>query len=470
MARIVAAMAMTHSPGLTGWFTRAPEAYQQLALGATAEMRRRLEAERPDALVMFTNDHLLNWPINNIPEYAVGIGEEHVGPADWFDEWLGMEKYRVPGHPALARWIVNEGARRRLQFAWLRRMQFDDGISVPTHYLNPDARFRLVPVGMNCTVPPIPTPHTMDCETVHYEWNNALVPRLEIEPGDTVVFDTRDSADGYYRPASSHADVLARGPFRGHPLTGPVRVNGARPGDVLVVEIVEVRPRASFGWTAIRPGRGLLPEAEFAKPFLQIWDLADGTHARMGHGIAVPIEPFPGVMGTALDEPGRHSTMPPRKNGGNMDVKHLVAGTTLYLPVWVDGALFSVGDAHAAQGDGEVCVTAVEMVARVTLRFDLQPRRVLKEPQLRTRGPLAAGTNHGPFFATTAHGPDLFAAAQQAVRYMIDHLVTERGLSREEAYILSSVAVDLKISEIVDTPNWIVSAFLPESVFTQRAR
>ena len=316
----------------------------------------------------------------------------------------------------------------------------------------------------------MPTTHTLDCETVHYEWNNALVPRLEIEPGDTVVFDTRDSADGYYRPASSHADVLARGPFRGHPLTGPVRVNGARPGDVLVVEIVEVRPRASFGWTAIRPGRGLLPEAEFAKPFLQIWDLADGTHAHMGHGIAVPIEPFPGVMGTALDEPGHHNTMPPRKNGGNMDVKHLVAGTTLYLPVWVDGALFSVGDAHAAQGDGEVCVTAVEMVARVTLRFDLQPRRVLKEPQLRTRGPLAAGTNHGPFFATTAHGPDLFAAAQQAVRYMIDHLVTERGLSREEAYILSSVAVDLKISEIVDTPNWIVSAFLPESVFTQRAR
>src|SRR5439155_839527 len=214
---------------------------------------------------------------------------------------------------------------------------------------------------------PMPTTHTLDCERVHYEWNNALVPGLEIEPGDTVVFDTRDSADGYYRPASSHADVLARGPFRGHPLTGPVRVNGARPGDVLVVEIVEVRPRASFGWTAIRPGRGLLPEAEFAKPFLQIWDLADGTHARMGHGIAVPIEPFPGVMGTAP-------------------------------------------------------------------------------------------------------GPDLFAAAQQAVRYMIDHLVTERGLAREEAYILSSVAVDLKISEIVDTPNWIVSAFLPESVFTQRAR
>jgi aromatic ring-opening dioxygenase catalytic subunit (LigB family) len=158
MAEIVAAMAMTHSPGLTGWFDRASPEYQQLALGATAEMRRRLEEARPDTLVMFSNDHLLNWPINNIPEYTVGIADEHVGPADWFDEWLGMEKYRVPGDPGLARFLVNEGARRGLALAYLREMHFDDGISVPTHYLNPDARFRLVPVTMNCNVPPIPTP------------------------------------------------------------------------------------------------------------------------------------------------------------------------------------------------------------------------------------------------------------------------------------------------------------------------
>jgi acetamidase/formamidase len=149
-----------------------------------------------------------------------------------------------------------------------------------------------------------------------------------------------------------------------------------------------------------------------------------------------------------------------------MDVKQLTAGTTLYLPAWVDGVLFSVGDGHGAQGDGEVCVTAVEMMARVTLRFGLARGRRLAEPQLRTRGPLGAATNRGPYFATTAHGPDLFAAAQQAVRYMIEHLTSERGLSREEAYILASVAVDLKISEIVDAPNWIVSAFLPESIFT----
>ncbi|MBI2015428.1 MAG: acetamidase/formamidase family protein [Candidatus Rokubacteria bacterium] len=311
----------------------------------------------------------------------------------------------------------------------------------------------------------MPRIHRLDAGQVHYEWNNALAPRLEIDPGDTVVFDTRDAADGYYSPASTHADVLARGPFRGHPLTGPVRVRGARPGDVLAVEILEVVPAASFGWTQIRPGRGLLPEAEFPKPFLQLWDLSDGTHARMGRDIAVPIAPFPGVMGTALDAPGGHSTMPPRKNGGNMDIKQLTAGTTLYLPVWVDGALFSVGDAHAAQGDGEVCITAVEMMARATLRFGLEPGRRLAEPQLRTRGPIGAATPGGPCYATTAHGPDLFASAQQAVRYMIDHLVAERGLSREEAYVLASVAVDLKISEIVDAPNWIVSAFLPEAIF-----
>jgi aromatic ring-opening dioxygenase catalytic subunit (LigB family) len=158
MARVVSAMAMTHSPGLTGWFDRAPAHFQSQALRAFAEMRERLAASRPDVIVLFTNDHLLNWPINNTPEYTVGIGSEHVGPADWYDEWLALEKYRIPGHPKLARYIVDEGARRRLAFAYLRHMQFDDGVSVPMHYLNPTGAIPLVPVSMNCTVPPIPTP------------------------------------------------------------------------------------------------------------------------------------------------------------------------------------------------------------------------------------------------------------------------------------------------------------------------
>jgi len=309
------------------------------------------------------------------------------------------------------------------------------------------------------------TEHRLDHEQIHQEWNNALPPRLTVDPGDTVVFDTRDAANLFYSKGSTHEDVLRRGPFRGHPLTGPVAVRGARPGDTLVVEILDVQPALDWGWTAIRPGRGLLPEADFAKPFLQIWDLGDKRHARMGSRVAVPIAPFPGVLGVALDEPGGHSTMPPRRAGGNMDIKQLVAGATLWLPVLVEGALFSAGDAHAAQGDGEVCVTAVEMSGRLTLRFGLQQGRRLAEPQLRTPAPPSNATNRGSHYATTAHGPDLFAASQQAIRYMIEHIVEGHGLSREQAYAVCSVAVDLKISEIVDAPNWIVSAFLPESIF-----
>jgi aromatic ring-opening dioxygenase catalytic subunit (LigB family) len=158
MAEIVAAMALTHSPGLTGWFDAAPADQRALALTALGEMRIRLETARPDVLLMFSNDHLLNWPINNTPEYTVGIGDRHVGPADWYDEWLALKKYEVPGHPALARHLVNAGARQRLALAYLRDMQFDDGISVPLHYLSPEMRIPLVPVSMNCTVPPIPTP------------------------------------------------------------------------------------------------------------------------------------------------------------------------------------------------------------------------------------------------------------------------------------------------------------------------
>ncbi len=308
--------------------------------------------------------------------------------------------------------------------------------------------------------------HRLDDDLVHYAWDNSLSPRLTIDPGDTVVFQTRDAADRFYSPDSTHADVERKGPLKGHPLTGPVEVRGAAPGDTLEIEIIEVVPCLGFGWTAIRPGRGLLPD-DFRKTFLQIWDLSDAELAHMSQrdDIAVPIEPFPGIVGTALAEPGRHSTIPPRQNGGNMDIKHLCRGSVLYLPVWVEGALLSVGDAHAAQGDGEVCITAVEMSATITLRIGLKTGRSIPEPQLRAPGPLCAATNRGPFFATTAHGPDLYECAQRAVRYMIEHLVEERGLSREEAYVLCSVAADLKINEIVDAPNWIVSAFLPELVF-----
>ena len=142
------------------------------------------------------------------------------------------------------------------------------------------------------------TTHELKADVVHHEWNNAIPPRLDIDPGDTVVFHTRDAADGFYSPTSTAADVMRR-VFKGHPLTGPVRVRGAQPGDTLVVEILDMRP-APWGWTQIRPGRGLLPPSEFGEPFLQIWDLSDGTHARMDRRVAIPIAPSPGVMGVAL--------------------------------------------------------------------------------------------------------------------------------------------------------------------------
>lgn len=177
MAGVVAAMALTHSPGLTGWFDRAPEDQRREARRALDEMRDRLRAARPDVIVLFSNDHLLNWPINNTPEYTVGIGAEHVGPADWYDEWLALDKYRIPGHPAIARYLVNEGARRRIAFAYLRDMQFDDGVSVPMHYLNPDGAIPLVPVTMNCTVPPIPAPERA------YQVGTTLRDMLRAYPG-----------------------------------------------------------------------------------------------------------------------------------------------------------------------------------------------------------------------------------------------------------------------------------------------
>jgi acetamidase/formamidase len=299
------------------------------------------------------------------------------------------------------------------------------------------------------------THHLLAPDPPHYAWDNNLKPRLTIGSGDTITFETRDAADGHFRPESTSADV-ATYEFRGHPLTGPVYVEGARPGDVLQVEVLEVRP-AAYGWTAILPDFGLLPE-DFPIVYLRTWDLSDGAYARLGHRFRIPLAPFCGVMGVAIAEAGEHPTMPPRRTGGNVDIKQLVAGSTLYLPIEVDGALFSIGDAHAAQGDGEVCVSAIEMSSTTTVRLQVRKDISIQEPRFQTPGvPLASG----PAYVTTAHSPDLMQATKQAVRYMIEHLVQTYGLSREDAYCLCSVGVDLKISEVVDAPNWIVSAFLP---------
>ena len=319
--------------------------------------------------------------------------------------------------------------------------------------------------------------HHLDASVRHYAWDNSIPPRLEIDPGDTVVFECKDASDGYFHWDSTVADMVARAEAsrlereslkpgkaaKGHALTGPVLVRGAKPGDVLQVEILDLVP-GELGYTSFRRGRGLLQE-DFPDPYLHIWDLRNGQYGELKPGIRVPFEPFLGVMGTALDEAGEHGTGPPRKNGGNADVKQLSKGTTLYLPVWVDGALFSCGDGHAAQGDGEVCTTAIETSMTATLRFTLRRDFSLEEPEFVTGGPLSPKTNTAPYYAVMGIAPDLMEATKKAIRKMIAYLVREHGLTREEAYILCSVAVDLKISEVVDAPNWVVSAFVPLSIF-----
>lgn len=301
-----------------------------------------------------------------------------------------------------------------------------------------------------------------DCE-VHNFWDNALPPRIEVEPGDTVVFECREASDNQVAPDSTSEDLLNFDSDAIHPLTGPVYIRDTEPGDALEVEIIDLQHKG-WGWNSTYPGTGLLAD-DFPEPYLHHWRLdGDTCYFIVGKNIEIPFEPFCGVMGVAPREQGRLDTIPPRENGGNLDIRGLVPGAKLWLPVLVPGALFSTGDCHAAQGDGEVCGTGIESPMTVTLRFNVRKEANLRELRFWTPSPLTATDSEG-YFATTAHGPDLYLNAQNAVRYMIDHLEHAYVLTREEAYVLCGAAVDLKISEIVDAPNWIVSAYLPLSIF-----
>jgi acetamidase/formamidase len=306
-------------------------------------------------------------------------------------------------------------------------------------------------------------------ETTHSAWDNSLEPVQTVERGDVVRFTCEDSTGGQLGPDATVADVAGLDIGRVHTLTGPVAIEGARPGDVLEVELLEV-DHQGWGYTAILPGEaelGLLAD-EFPEPELYVWEFEggdDGDVARFADGIEVPLDPFPGVIGVAPAEDGTHETFPPRSVGGNLDIKQLTAGSTLYLPVAVDGALFSVGDGHAAQGDGEVCGTGIEAPMTVTCRFDIRSDPSIDQPQFETTGPFTPTGRDEPMYGTTGIADDLMTATRAAVRHMIDHLVDERGLERSEAYMLCSAAVDLKINEVVNAPNWVVSAYLPERLF-----
>ena len=308
------------------------------------------------------------------------------------------------------------------------------------------------------------TTHTYPSELVHFTWDASNEPALTIENGDTVVLETREVSDDQIGPGSTADELAGIDPERLYPLAGPIAVEGAHPGDTLAVEIVALETRG-WGWAAILPGLGLLPD-DFPDPYLRIFDLTTGDVTHLRDDIAIPVAPFLGTMGVCPAGARQQPVMPPGTFGGNMDTRQLTQGTILYLPVQVEGALFSCGDAHAAQGDGEVCVTGIETPMGATLRFALQKGRSIPAPQFETPGALTPRVDGAGFYGTTGVGPDLYAAAQDAVRAMIVHLGRTHDLSPEDSYVLCSLVVDLKISEIVDAGQYVVSAVLPLSIFS----
>ena len=302
------------------------------------------------------------------------------------------------------------------------------------------------------------TKHTVDTSRAHHNWDNSREPVVTIASGDVVHFDLLMTGEGQVSEAST-VDEAVWDFDTIYNLGGPVFVEGAEPGDTVEIAVLELTP-GTWGWTTIIPGLGLLAD-DFPDPYLKIFDLRGRTTAVVAPDVEVPIVPFLGTMGVHPDEPGVHSPFPPHKGGGNIDTRHIGVGSTLWLPVWCPGVLFSCGDAHAAQGDGEVCVTGIECPMQASLRLTVQ-KRSISGPAFRTP---PAAKPEGPAYSTMGISPDLMEGAKTAVRAMIEWLGAEHGLSREDAYVLCSLAGDLRIYEIVDAGVWNVGMAMPLDVF-----
>ena len=288
-------------------------------------------------------------------------------------------------------------------------------------------------------------------DQTHCVWDRSIAPVIHVAPGDTITAEL-ENASGGQLAADSGANAIAALDFsRLNPVTGPIHVEGAKPGDALVVEILDLEPD-TWGWTANIPGFGLLAD-RFGEAAYRTSRISGGA-IDLFTGMRIPSLPMIGTIGIAPAEHGQFSVIPPTRYGGNMDIRHVGAGSILYLPVAVDGALLSLGDGHAAQGDGEVCGTAIETRSVATIRLTLERDRHLPAPMLLTD---PRSQRSGRAFATTGIGPDLMQAARDATNAMIGEIVRRTRLSEIDAYLLASVAGDLKISEIVDVPNWVAS-------------
>jgi len=306
--------------------------------------------------------------------------------------------------------------------------------------------------------------HSLSALPTHSRWNRALPPRLSIASGDTVHLECVDSSGAQVHPGMTLAEYLKIDRDRIHALTGPIFVEGAEPGDVLQVDVLELMHKG-WAWTSVVNGLGFLKQ-RFTEPFLFLWKL-EGAVSRSLAPAVVPLRPFCGVMGVAPGEDGEFRTRPPGVFGGNMDVRELCAGATLYLPVPNRGALFSAGDAHAAQGDGEVCINGMECPVDVTLRFHLHKQRPLSAPMIETSAQQTRDADGGEWIIVES-ATDSTVAARAATSRMIDFLAEHWGFSEVHAYVLCSVAMNLRISQVVNEPMFTVSAAISKTNLPQR--
>jgi acetamidase/formamidase len=306
--------------------------------------------------------------------------------------------------------------------------------------------------------------HVLSAEPTHCVWDRSLAPRVHVDSGDELQIACIDSSGGQVRPAMSTEEYLRIDRTRIHALTGPIWIHGADPGDVLEIDVLATR-HYGWGWSSVVEGLGFLPD-RFRTPYLFHWHL-DGESTSSLLPAVVPLRPFLGVMGVARPEDGAFRTRPPGPFGGNLDVRELCAGSKLYLPVYNPGALFSCGDGHAAQGDGEVCINGIECPLDVTLRFRLHKRQPLAGPIVEASDAAAADCSTDAWVVVET-GTDLADAARAATSRMIDLLVSRWGFTDVHAYLLCSVAMRLRLSQVVNHPVHTVSAALSKQILPAR--
>ena len=308
------------------------------------------------------------------------------------------------------------------------------------------------------------TEHVLSAAPTHSVWDRLLKPRLEVAPGDEVQIECVDASGGQVAPGMTVAEYLRIDRMRIHALTGPIWIDGAAPGDVLQVDVLATR-HSGWGWSSIVEGLGFLKE-RFKEPYLFHWSLEGDVTGSLAPAV-VPVRPFLGVMGVARADDGAFRTRPPGPFGDNLDVRELCAGSTLYLPVYNAGALFSCGDGHAAQGDGEVCINGIECPLDVTLRFKLHKNQPLAGPIVES-SERAAPDATADAWVVVESGTDAAETARAATNRMVDLLASRWGFSDVHAYLLCSVALKLRLSQVVNEPMYTVSGAISRQILPAR--